>query len=227
MRNGTAVIQPAVVDRGLHELAHMIRRAGDSAALRLGFLELLGKQRVGIGKLHVVLAPQQHETVAPLAVAAFGDLQRLLAGFGNHDVAADAHQRQFVGRIAQRRPLGAVAVGDRAHGLAAQIGDDVHPPLRRPRHAIRPADAVPQRRMRLLQRRQFHRHISVAVVFPLEAQRLVGHAAQDHLQRLGVHRRRRVRIDPVIAKFDRRDAAPDAEQHAAAAHLVEHADFFQ
>jgi hypothetical protein len=40
-------------DRRLHNLTHMIRRAGNDTALRLRLLELLEKKRVRIGKLHL------------------------------------------------------------------------------------------------------------------------------------------------------------------------------
>src|SRR5205085_9458611 len=96
---------------------------------------------------------------------------------------------------------------------------------RRALHARRRGRAVPQRRMRLLPRLDFERHLVEAVELAVKVERAALQAAHDHLERFGEHSWRLIRIDAVVARLDRRDAAADAELEAPAAHLVEHADF--
>jgi hypothetical protein len=66
--------------------------------------------------------------------------------------------------------------------------------------------------------------VTEIVIFAFVGQFVGGQAAQQHLQRFGVHRTGIRRIIAEIAVLDRRDAAPDAQQQASTAHLVQHAD---
>ena len=59
----------------------------------------------------------------------------------------------------------------------------------------------------------------------MEIERAALQASHHDLERLGEHFWRLIRVDAVVARLDRRDAAPDAELETPAAHLVEHADF--
>ena len=81
--------------------------------------------------------------------------------------------------------------------------------------------------MGLLQALHRHRHILQLKHLALEIDLARLQALQDDLIGLGVDLRRRLRIDAEIADLVRRNAAPDAEFEAAAAHLVEHADFLE
>ena len=146
------VVQPAVVDGALQEVAHLVRRAGDRAAFaprpprrfrgtaRSGWAAACCACATASGSCRAICRSRGGRSPAPPF------------GVGDHDVAADAHQRQSCGALPERRPFGAIAIGERAHAGAADVADDVDAVLHRPGHRIRPADAVPQRRMRLLER---------------------------------------------------------------------------
>ena len=79
--------------------------------------------------------------------------------------------------------------------------------------------------MRLLQRRQLHRHVVEAEVLALEAHGALGQPLHDDRQRLVVDVAGIVRIAAEQIELDRRCAAAEADVEPAAAHLIEHADF--
>ena len=81
--------------------------------------------------------------------------------------------------------------------------------------------------MRLLQALHRHRDVLQLEDFAVEIDHRGLQALQDDLIGLGVDPGRRLRIHPEIADLVRRNAAPDAKLEAAAAHLVEHADFLE
>src|SRR6185312_1383919 len=87
------------------------------------------------------------------------------------------------------------------------------------------ADAVPQRRVRPLHRAYRHVHAVEAVELAGEAELIDREALEQQLKGLVIHRLGRGEIERVILAFERRHAAADAELEAAAAQLVEHADF--
>ena len=128
-----------------------------------------------------------------------------------------------------RRPAGLARRRDSArlglHQRGGRVADDVHAGLRGALGAVRIDHAVPERRVRLLQRLELHRHVLVAEELPskftascVSPCRIMSSASAYICGVLGV--------DAVIAELDRRDAAADAELEPAAAHLVEHADLF-
>ncbi|MNC90388.1 hypothetical protein D3C83_64790 [compost metagenome] len=66
----------------------------------------------------------------------------------------------------------AVEVGRLPHPLAEREGDHVDAVLRTPADRIRAARAVPQRRVRPLDRAQRHRHPVEGVILPVEIEHL-------------------------------------------------------
>src|SRR5205823_3752696 len=90
---------------------------------------------------------------------------------------------------------------------------------------LRRADAVPQRRVRLLQWLEHERHVLEAIELTLEIKHAILQAAHQHVERLDEHLPELVGIDAVVADLDRRNALADAKLEAPAAHLVEYADF--
>ena len=87
-------------------------------------------------------------------------------------------------------------------------------------------DAIPQRWMRALHRAEDHRHFIEAVELAFKGQLVRGEALEQHLKGLMIHRLRLRKIERVVRGLERRHAAADAELQAPAAHLIEHADFF-
>ena len=80
--------------------------------------------------------------------------------------------------------------------------------------------------MRFLQRLEFHGDAAERKSPPLEVKHLVRQSLEHKLHRFRVNLLRVLRRDAVVFELDRRGAAPEADVEASAAHLVEHADFF-
>ena len=80
--------------------------------------------------------------------------------------------------------------------------------------------------MRLLERLELHRHVVEREELAFEGHRLLRQALHHHLPGVLVAFQPFGGIDAEAFGFERRDAAPDADLHAPAAHLVEHADLF-
>src|SRR5256885_4106309 len=85
-------------------------------------------------------------------------------------------------------------------------------------------EPVPERRVRLLERSQHHRHLAVRVARPAVLEHLVRQPGQNHLERLAVDLLGLERVQVEVRHLVRHDAAPDAEVEAPARHLIEHAD---
>ena len=69
-------------------------------------------------------------------------------------------------------------------------------------------------------------HVCELVICAAEREFVSGEHLLDDLEFFLIARRRRARIEPVEAGFDRRDAAADAHLEPAAAEIVEHRDLF-
>ena len=144
-------------------------------------------------------------------------------------MAGGAHQRQAGIRIAGGAPLRAVAVGDQAHMVQRPIAHHIAAIGHAPGHAVRIADAVPEWRMRHLQRRHGQRHLVKVVEAPFEAQfarpgRRRVQCPHHHFIRFEIARLRLLGIHTVIAKLVRRYTAPDTQLETATAQVIEHAD---
>ena len=85
--------------------------------------------------------------------------------------------------------------------------------------------AIPERRMRLLQRAQFDRHVLVGEVLAFIGQRIGGQAGADALEGIEENIARAVVFDLVIFQLIGRHSAADADIEAAVAEMIEHADF--
>ena len=159
------------------------------------------------------------EVAVPKRVGAACDGQRLGVGLG-HDHEASQAQHGSV-RALERR---AVAVGHRANLGGQGVGDQIEAVAARGLGAVGRPGAGPERRVRLLQRLELHRHVGIAIELAVKRERALGERLAQDLQRFEVHFLSVIGIDPVIGGFDRRDAAADAQLEAAPAELVEHAD---
>src|SRR5207244_2634906 len=98
---------------------------------------------------------------------------------------------------------------------------------RRALGAFRRMDAVPDRRMRFLQRRDLHGQIAEGESLAVEIEHLVAQALQYELDRLGIDLLRLFGFDAVIFKLDRDRAAAEAQLETPAAELIEHANLFE
>ena len=129
---------------------------------------------------------------------------------------------------------GAAALGERVAvgvdvdlGIAGRaVGDEVHAVLARPGRARGVGGAVPERRMRRLQRPQRHRHVGILIMLAGIAERVVGQRRDHAVVGVDEDVARILRGDLVIAELERRHAAPDADLHAAVAQVIEDADLF-
>ena len=87
--------------------------------------------------------------------------------------------------------------------------------------------AVPQRRMRLLQRLDLHRHVLELVVLAVPGQRLGRERLEDQLQPLGIDLLPVLGVLPVVGNLVGHRAAAETDLQPPAAHVIEHADFLQ
>src|SRR5579883_1982924 len=104
-----------------------------------------------------------------------------------------------------RRPPGGAVARDRRLRLVRWIeADNVKTAFGRALGAVRRMDAVPDRRVRLLQRRKLHRHVVECEMLAVEIQARARQALQDELDRLVVDTLRIAGIDAEIFDLDRR-----------------------
>src|ERR1700674_4507069 len=97
---------------------------------------------------------------------------------------------------------------------------------RRPIRGIRGHNPIPERRMRLLHRFQYHRHLVEFVEFTAEGELVRRQALLDDFQGLWKLTWPVCRINAVEADLDRRHSSTDTELEATMAHLIKHANFF-
>ena len=162
------VVRAQLVDLGLQFAQHRLRRARDGAAVHAFAVEL--------GRIHdadrlgAVVEPELHEARLPAAIAAPRDRHRGVVGVGNDEMAGEAGLRAVRGAPFVVLP---VVLDQRARDRGRRVGDDAHAGRGRPLDALRRAGAVPQRRMRLLQRLDLDRHVLEIVELTLEIERSV------------------------------------------------------
>ena len=150
---------------------------------------------------------------------------RILFVVGDIDHARKPELRQgFVGavRSAKRAHIGFDAL------LRGGDGGDqhrIHPALCDRTRALRRVDPGPQRRMRNLHGLQLHRNIVVDEMASFVVEHLLAQPEQDDVERLLEQRARMHRVDAMIGQLEDRDAPSDAELEAAAAEMIQHADF--
>ena len=96
--------------------------------------------------------------------------------------------------------------------------------LRRTLGAVRRMNAVPDRRIRLLQRFERHRHIVEREVLAVEIQTFHGKAFEDELKAFAVDFLRRIGVFAIDRRLDQRRAAAQTNFKPSAADLVEHAN---
>ena len=175
---GQQVVEPELVGLALDLGQHRLRAAGDRHAVLLPFLEGHAARhepphlRLVLG----VLLAQPVEAADVIVDVRLGELARLLVGLRHHDVA----QRADRGAVLELglRLLRPAALGERfAIGVDVDlgvvgraVGDEMHAVLARPGRAGGVRRAVPERRRRLLQRPQRHRHVLIGVVLAVVAE---------------------------------------------------------
>ena len=174
-----------------------------------------------------VLLPQEHEARVPARVRAAGNVHGLAVGLRDHEVARGADERHLVRGVAGGRPFGAVAVGDLPHARERPVHYRVDLVLHAPGHAFDVAHAVPERRMRLLHGVHHDRHVAEREVLSFVGQHVRRKCLHHHRIALVVDALRLRRVHAVVAELVGRDAAAHADLEPAAAHVVEHADFFR
>src|SRR5262245_34899581 len=95
----------------------------------------------------------------------------------------------------------------------------------RPFGAVDRVDAIPNWRMRLLQRFQLHRDILERKKIAAKIEGSLGESLYDQLQSLRVDLLRLRRIESIERGFGGRGATAEADLQPSAAHLIKHTDF--
>ncbi len=123
------------------------------------------------------------------------------------------------------RPDGTIAIDGKARLLGRVEAHHVEVAPRRALGALGHVHAVPDGRMRLLQRRELHRHVVEGKVLALEVEHFLREPLEHEIDSFRVDLLRDVGIGAVILDLDRDRAATEADLQPAAAELVDHADF--
>ncbi len=203
------------------DLGHRARRPAQAPGIGDHAGELPGPR---VHRRAAVLLEQRVEAVVPHRVRALGQVRRRSVGVGDHQHAAEPEFRHPAGATALG-PGGAVVVAEAAGRGDAVEADDVEALLGATHSAVVGMYAVPDRRMRLLQRLHLHRYIVEAEMLALEAHCLLAQPLHDDGERLVVDVARLGRVGAVEIELDRRGTPAEADIEPAAAHLIEHADF--
>ena len=217
------IVEPRLLFHLTHLSQHGVGCAGKNQSGLVGGLEILGVHRET--RLGIVLLEQMQIAGGPAQIAALGDLHRLGIGRRQHHMAGRAHAGQILLGMACGSPAGAIAIGDLAHHLGRAVGHQIDLVRHTPGNALRVADAIPDRRMRLLLGLQLQRHLLELIEPPLVIERVVGEGLHQHLEGLDIHRLAKLGVSAEVTQLERRDTAPHAHFEAAIAHLVELADF--
>src|SRR5215470_8402056 len=196
------VIDPGVADLPFERRADRVRRARKALAALLQFRKSVAVERRDVRRRGAVALPQAEEIRAPNLVGAFGNRLRLPVGLGDHDMTVHRHERDLYSIAAGLRPFAAIALDDAAHHRGRTVDHDVETMLGRPDRRLGLADAVPQRRMRFLHRRDLERHIAKAVeradvIEGLAGERLHQDFIGLEIARLALGRRNAVVLDLV------------------------------
>ena len=81
--------------------------------------------------------------------------------------------------------------------------------------------------MRLLQWRELHRHVFELVVAPVPGQRVGRECLEDQLETFGIDLLAFLGVLAIEGNLIRHGAAPETDFQPPAAHVIEHADFFE
>jgi hypothetical protein len=123
-------------------------------------------------------------------------------------------------------PSFGIGAEERLRSVARRVGDDVHLVGRRPLGAGEVAEAVPERRVRLLEGPEHHRHLAKGVARTPMVQDLAREPLQNDLERLEVDLLGLQVVQVEVRHLVGDDPAADPEVEATARELIEHAHFF-
>src|SRR5262249_7830215 len=141
----------------------------------------------------------------------------------NKSAEADVGQRTFC--PAGFPPDLAIAIGKPTSFRGGIQADDMQTLACRPLGAVDRVDAIPDWRMRLLQRLQLHRDVLEGKKVAAKIEGSLGKALDDQLQSLHVDLLCLCRIESVEGGFCGRGATAKADLQPSAAHLIKHTDF--
>ena len=142
----------------------------------------------------------------------------------NKSAEADVGHRTFC--PAGFPPDLAIAI-DKAPSFRGGIqADDMQTLACRPLGAVDRVDAIPDWRVRLLQRLQLHRDVLEGKKVAAKIEGSLGKALDDQLQSLRVDLLCLCRIESIEGSFRGRGATAEADLQPSATHLIKHTDFF-
>ncbi len=229
---GEQIVQTELVGLAFDFGQHRLRAAGDRHAILLPLLEghAARHQSPHLGLVLGVLFAQPVQTADVVVDIRLGELARLLVGLRHHDVPQRADRRaafELRLRLQRAATLGqciAIRVDVDLGVVGRTVGDKMHAVIARPRGAGGVRRAVPECRMRLLQRPQRHRHVLVGIVRARMAERVVGQRGGQAVERIDKDVARFRRGNLVIGEFIRRHPAAHADFEPPVAEMVEDAD---
>src|SRR5262245_18832180 len=162
----------------------------------------------------------------PLWIGAARDSDCFLIRVGDHNKSAEADIGHRTFCPAGFPPPLAIAI-DKAPSFRGGIqADDMQTLACRPLGAVDRVNAIPDWRMRLLQRFQLHRDILESKKVAAKIEGSFGEALYDQLQSLRVDLLRLCRVESIEGSFGGRGSTAEADLQSSPAHLIEHTDFF-
>lgn len=217
------VVRAGLFDLGAEPFTDRRGRTGHALAAGHHVVEV---RRAGMLLRASVLAKQMGEARMPYGIGAARHGQRMVVRFRDHDKARDAElgQRSVGVQIAPDPDIG---VRRQARVLGRIEAHRAQTPARGALSRVGRVDAVPDRRMRLLKRLDLPRHGIKLECGPGMAEHRLGDGLDDQFERLAVDALGFFRLLAEIHQLDWRGAAAKAHLQAAAAHLIEHANFFR
>src|SRR5712692_9063605 len=157
------------------------------------------------------------EAPVPFRVGPARDSERLLVAVGDDDETADPDLRHPADVSSALAPDFAIAIGEDARFMGRVQADDIESPARGPLRALDGMDAIPDRRMRFLQRFKLYRNMIEREKLALEIERPLGEALEDEIERLRVNPLRILRLLSVERDLDGRGASAEADLEPSAA----------
>src|SRR5262245_15983689 len=162
----------------------------------------------------------------PFWIGAARDPDCFFIRIGDHNESAKTnvgHRTLYSARFA---PDLAIAI-DKAACFRGRIqADDMQALACCPLGAVDRVDAIPDWRIRLLQRFQLHRDVLEGKKVAAKIEGSLGEALYDQLQSFHVDLLRLCRVESIEGSFRGRGSTAEADLQPSATHLIKHTDFF-
>src|SRR5215510_12522068 len=165
------------------------------------------------------------KALVPLWIGAARDSDCFFIRVGDYNESAKTNVGHRILYSSRFAPDLTIAIDKAARFRGRIQADDVQTLLCRSFGAVDRVDAIPDWRMRLLQRFQLHRDILEGKKVAAKIEGSLGEALYNQLQSFHVDLLRFCRIESIKGSFNRRGTTAKADLQPSTAHLIKHTDF--